>query len=466
MLRSLAVMLSAFCLTAPMGAGALTDELLTGAIIEVNVGYSGDGTAVASAIKLLGGVILIQDRALKVFVVQSPDAFGLVSSLTKRSDVRYAEVNEAVAPMDAWSSGTRWSSTTTDATRWSTTEGTATRWSGADWDATRWSEAGWDATRWSGAGWNGVSWTGVSADGSSVKILGVDPGFPYQWGLGAINAPGAWLTSIGKLNRNICVIDSGIDWTHPDLAPNMWRSTKGTYGYNFVNNSAWPMDDAGHGTHVAGIAAAVTGNGLGIAGVAQARMMAVKVLDASGVGKESSAAFALRWCADNGANIASLSLGTDKDKGVLRDGVAYAISKGVLITAAAGNDGCACKRYPAAYSGVLAVASYNNTGTRSSFSNTGSWIALSAPGENITSTYVGGYRVGSGTSQATPFVAGAAALAWGANTKLTAAKVSSILTSTAWDLGPAGKDTQFGYGGVNAHAAVDAAKVAKTSSFG
>lgn len=443
-----------------MGATALT--LAIGPTVEVNVGYSGDGNLLTSTLKTLGATILVQDPALKVIVASTTNPLGLISTLLARTDVRYAQLNEAVKLMEAAGTATRWSTISSDATRWSSTGESATRWSGSDWDATRWSEAGWDATRWSGTGWDATRWSGTTKDTSSAKFTGMDPGVPYQWGLGAINAPGAWASSVGTLNRVICVIDSGVDWTHPDIAPNMWRTTGKSLGYNFINNSAWPMDDAGHGTHVAGIAAAVTGNGVGIAGVAQARIMAVKVLDATGSGKESDAAFGLRWCADNGANIATLSLGTDKDKGVLRDGVAYARAKGLLITAAAGNEGCACLRYPAAYSGVIAVASYDRAGAHSSFSNSGAWVTLSAPGENITSTYVGAsYRVGTGTSQATPFVAGAAALAWGANVKLTAAKVSNILNTTAWDLGVNGKDAQFGYGGVNVHKAYDAAKVAK-----
>jgi subtilisin family serine protease len=273
-----------------------------------------------------------------------------------------------------------------------------------------------------------------------------------------VNAPGAWDKTVGTMNRIVCIIDSGVDYRHPDLAAHMWSAADGTHGWNYIKDNADPMDDAGHGTHVAGIAAAIGGNDEGIVGVAQEKILAVKVLDKNGNGRESDAAFALQFCADKGANVASLSLGTDKDKAVFRDGVGYALKKGLLITAAAGNEGCSCVRYPAAYAGVLAVASFGESRAHSAFSNTGSWIDISAPGEDITSTYLGGdYRVGTGTSQATPFVAGVAALAWGAKPTLTASQVASILTSTALDLGASGKDSSFGYGAVDAHKAVDAA---------
>ena len=449
--------IAAFCVTASLGASALTLSPLVSPKL-VTVGYSGTSTLLEATLGTLGATLDARDDALKVLVVKTLDPLSLISLLVKRADVRYAEMTESVYSAATGGTATRWSSLTQDATRWSSTDGSATRWSGSDWDATRWSTSGWDATRWSGSSWDATRWSGAAEDGSTDGFGAMDPGVPYQWGLGAVNAPGAWEHTVGTMNRAICVIDSGVDYNHPDLAAHVWTGPSGARGWDYVNRDADPMDDAGHGTHVAGIAAAISGNGLGVAGLAQAWIMPVKVLDASGVGKESDAAFALRWCADNGANVATLSLGTSKDKQVLRDGVAYAAQKGMLVVAAAGNEGCSCLRYPAALPGVLAVGSYGTTGARSTFSNTGSWLSLSAPGEDITSTYAGAtYRVGSGTSQATPFVAGAAALAWGVNPALTAAQVRGILTSTAWDLGPAGKDASFGYGGVDAHKAVEAA---------
>ena len=465
--RTFVAALALSVVAAPTASGLLGLPLLTKPAL-VTIGYAGSSGLLEATLGLLGATLDSRDDALKVLVVKAPDPLGLISLLLKRGDVRYAELTEKVYSAQTGGTATRWSSLSTDATRWSSTEDSATRWSGTDWEATRWSASGWDAsgwdasgwdaTRWSASGWDATRWSGEAEDGSTDGFGAMDPGVPYQWGLGAVNAPGAWSHTVGTLNRAICVIDSGVDHRHPDLAANMWSGPGGIRGHDYVNGDADPMDDAGHGTHVAGIAAAVSGNGLGVAGLAQARIMAVKVLDAHGVGRESDAAFALRWCADNGANVATLSLGTSKDKQVLRDGVDYAAQKGMLVVAAAGNEGCACPRYPAALPGVLAIASYGQTGARSSFSNTGSWVSLSGPGEDVTSTYAGGtYRVGSGTSQATPFAAGAAALAWGANPALTAAQVRSILLSTAWDLGPAGKDASHGHGGVDAHKAVEAA---------
>ena len=454
-LTPLAVVALAACLAAaPTASGLLGLPLLSTTTL-VTIGYSGSSGALETTLALLGAALDSRDDALRVLVVGTTDPLGLVSFLLKRADVRYAEVTGSVQSAQTGGTATRWSSLSADATRWSSTDGDATRWSGANWDATRWSEAGWDATRWSGSSWDATRWSGASIDGSADGYVAVDPGYPYQWGLGAVNAPGAWESTVGTGNRVLCVIDSGVDHQHPDLPA-------GIRGHDYVNRDADPMDDAGHGTHVAGVAAAVSGNGLGVAGLAQARVLAAKVLDASGTGKESDAAFALRWCADNGAHVALMSLGTSKDASVLRDGVAYAAQKGMLVVAAAGNEGCACPRYPAAYPGVLAVASFGKDGARSSFSNTGSWVSLSAPGEDVLSTYAGNaYRVGSGTSQAAPFVAGAALLAWGANPALTAAQVRGILTGTAWDLGPAGKDAGYGHGAVDAHKAVDAALAAR-----
>ncbi|MHB8604140.1 MAG: S8 family serine peptidase [Thermoplasmatota archaeon] len=454
-----------FGAAAPAGALSLAKPGL------VSVGYkAGSGSQVASLIKTLGGTIQATSSALGVDVVYTLDTASLITSLLKSSLIRYAQLDENVASASTSATATRWNTASWDATRWNwngTLTTSAMRWNGDGWNTASWggnTTLSASATRWNGAGWDTASWDGTASDGSATGYTAMDPGYPNQWGLGAINAPDAWKTTVGTMNRVICVVDTGVDYTHPDLAAHMWSASDGTHGWNYVATppNANPMDDAGHGTHVAGIAAAVSGNGLGIAGVAQEKIMAVKVLNATGSGKESDAAFGLQWCADHGANIASLSLSTPKDKGVLRDGVSYALSHGMLVVASVGNDGCACARYPAAYSGVIAVASYGIDGTHSGFSNTGSYVTLSAPGENILSLYKSGlYAVGSGTSMAAPFVAGAAALAWGANPALSASRIASILNSTAWDLGASGRDATYGYGGVNAHAALVAALAAK-----
>src|SRR5581483_3055092 len=212
-----ATMMCSMAATAPVQALSLLQPKL------VSVGYSGSPTAILGLLPLVGGTLDSRDDALGVLVVKTLDPLGLISLLTGRADVRYAQLDEAVSPSD-WSTSTKWSSATADATKWSSSSASATKWSGDDWDATKWSEAGWDATKWSGAGWDSTKWSGSAADGSTSGFGKMDPGVPYQWGLGAINAPGAWLTSVGKMNRVICIVDSGVDLAHPDLAGHLWSA--------------------------------------------------------------------------------------------------------------------------------------------------------------------------------------------------------------------------------------------------
>jgi thermitase len=284
-----------------------------------------------------------------------------------------------------------------------------------------------------------------------------DPYYGSQWGLSKIDAPAAWDAATGS-NIVIAIVDTGIDLTHPDLS----CADKLTAArWNFVANNSTPQDDNGHGTHVAGIAAACGNNGKGVAGVAWgAQLMPVKVLDSNGSGYYSDIAAGITYAVDHGARVVNLSLGGAGSGTVLADAVQYAHDHGVLVVAAAGNcaqGGSSCGNlgnpamYPAAYPTVLAVAATDSGDNWASFSEHQPYVDVAAPGVNIYSTLRGGnYGSMSGTSMATPHVSGLAALLWSLAPSLTVDQVESLMESTADDLGTPGKDDYFGYGRINA----------------
>ena len=294
-----------------------------------------------------------------------------------------------------------------------------------------------------------------------------DPSFPSQWGPPAIHATSAWDITLGSKSVVVAVVDTGVQYDHPDLSSNMWKNSDGTYGCNYVNSYSSSCgntdvnDDNGHGTHVAGIVAATIDNGIGVAGISQSSIMAVKVLGSTGSGQFSWVANGIQWAADHGANIISMSLGGGASSTLLT-AVQYAYSRGVLLVAAAGNTGygqssCGIK-YPAYYDQVIAVTAIDQNSQLASFSCTGPKAELTAPGVNIYSTYYGSrYTSMSGTSMATPFVSGVAALVWSVAPSTSRDDVRSLLDSTADDLGTVGRDNSYGYGRVNALAAVEAA---------
>jgi thermitase len=296
-----------------------------------------------------------------------------------------------------------------------------------------------------------------------------DPGYGSQWGLPKIGAPAAWDITTGGSDVTIAVVDTGIDLSHPDLS----CLGKLTSGWDFVNNDATPNDDFGHGSHVAGIAAACTNNGIGVAGVAWgARLMPVKVLNAGGGGSYEDVAIGITYAVDHDADIVNLSLGGIDESSALADAVQYAHNHGVLVVAAAGNcaqyySGSPCYGlinpiiYPAAYPTTLAVAATDSSDNPAYFSEHHPYVDVAAPGVNIYSTYYNPYN-GShtyasldGTSMATPFVSGLAALVWSMDRSLTNDQVQNIIQSTADDLGASGKDDYFGYGRINAGHALE-----------
>ncbi|MCE5238536.1 S8 family peptidase [bacterium] len=263
------------------------------------------------------------------------------------------------------------------------------------------------------------------------------------WGVDRIDAEVARAQGVTGAGVKVAVLDTGIQADHPDLAANV----KG--GANFVSTPPWKpanaskwADDNGHGTHVAGIIAAVD-NTIGVVGVApQASLYAVKALDKSGSGYLSWIIAGLQWCGANGIQVVNMSLGTASDVQSFHDACDQAHALGIKLVAAAGNENAAVS-YPAAYASVIAVAAVDRTDTRAWFSNFGPQIAVAAPGVDVFSTYLGSaYQTLSGTSMAAPHATGTLAL-----------KPDVSLTNTADDLLPAGFDVYTGYGLVDAEKA-------------
>jgi subtilisin family serine protease len=269
----------------------------------------------------------------------------------------------------------------------------------------------------------------------AAQASATDPRSTEQWALqgdAPMGIDSAWRQTTGA-NVTVAIIDSGIDLGHPDLAPNLWTNpgeipdngidddgngyVDDVHGYDFVDNDGTPQDVNGHGTHVAGIVGARGGNGIGGAGVAwQARLMAIRVLDDQARGTTAAVAVGIRYAVDNGARIVNLSLAGPTSTPDLEDAVRYAQAHGVLIVAAAGNDGAdltTSPTYPAAYGedNVLGVAATTRDGGLSSVSDYGPGADVAAPGEQILSTALGGgYEWRTGTSMAAPEVAGALVL--------------------------------------------------------
>ena len=285
-----------------------------------------------------------------------------------------------------------------------------------------------------------------------------DPYYSHQWGIPAIKADKAWDIEKGNKSVKIAIVDTGIDYTHEDIASNYVSG-----GYDWVNGDTDPWDDNGHGTHCAGIAAAVIDNGKGIAGVAQVSIMAEKVLDRYGYGSNWNVARGIVHATQSGANVISMSLGSSSFSRILQKACLYAWRKGCILVAAAGNDGVRSIDYPARFKTVICVGSIDKSNSRSSFSNYGPQMELVAPGEYILSTYPGNmYVYMSGTSMATPHVAGVAALVWSHNPTLRNRDVRIILARTADDLGTLGWDEEYGFGRVDAEEAVNVASTLST----
>ena len=317
-----------------------------------------------------------------------------------------------------------------------------------------------------------------------------DTNYMLQWHLdnavnGGIHSQAAWDISTGS-GVTVAIVDTGIAYENfrdpktnkrfykaPDLAGTCFVA-----GYDFVNNDTHPNDDHSHGTHVAGTVAQTTNNSLGVAGVAfNSCLQPIKVLGSNGSGTYANIANGIRFAADNMAKVINLSLGGPSSSQTLLDAISYAYSKGVTIVAAAGNDGTNIVSYPGAYDDfVIAVGATRFDEMLSYYSNFGPSLDVVAPGGDATVDQNGdgygdgvlqntfnpntkrtnefGYWFFQGTSQATPHVSGLAALLISKGNATTPANIRTAIQSTADDLGAPGKDDTYGWGLINAPAAL------------
>lgn len=268
-----------------------------------------------------------------------------------------------------------------------------------------------------------------------------------------IHAPEAWTKTTGANDLLIAVLDSGIDYTHEELNDGRVRTD---IDKDYVNNDDDAMDDAGHGTHVAGTIAAASNNGIGVSGVLwQAQLLPLKVCDENGACRMDAIVSAIQYAADQGARIINMSLGGNGCSSTLEAAIDYAyFEKGAVLVAAAGNEN-ALVGYPAAYEPVIAVGALDRHGQRAYFSNYGDALDLVAPGVRIFSAVLNnGYDTFSGTSMATPHVTGVAGLLLAQHPTLTNHQVRQLLFQSAVDLGEKGLDRQYGYGLVDAESAL------------
>ncbi len=257
-----------------------------------------------------------------------------------------------------------------------------------------------------------------------------------QWALPTIDAFGAWGVSEGSPTTKIAIVDTGIDTSHPDLAG------KVVDGVDIADSNNSFEDNNGHGTGVAGITAADTNNGIGIAGMCpRCSLLAVKALNADGGGTTAHLVQGITWAADHGARVINLSVGGGSSA-TLDDAVEYAWGKGAFVACAAGNGGSSTPISPAEDKDCFAVAATDSTGAKASFSNFGSWVAGAAPGVSILSTNnSGSYSFGNGTSDATPYVAGLAGLLAANETN---AAITSTICGTADQISGTGTDWRCG----------------------
>ncbi|KIO49055.1 S8 family serine peptidase [Nitrosospira sp. NpAV] len=284
----------------------------------------------------------------------------------------------------------------------------------------------------------------------SPEFVPNDPYYGSAWHLPKIGANLAWDRSQG-VGVTIAILDSGVDSAHPDLAPRM------VPGWNFHDNNSNTSDVYGHGTQVAGAAAAAGNNGIGVTSVAvQTKIMPIRVTDLSGSGYSSMIANGLIYAADRGVRVANISFANQPSRSVVVSAAQYMKSKGGLVVVAAGNNGINENFTPT--TAMIPVSATDGSDMKTSWSSYGSYVAMAAPGTGIwTTSRGGGYGAASGTSVSSPVAAGVVALIMAAKSTLLNTQVESLLYSTAVDLGAAGRDSYYGYGRVNAARAVQTA---------
>jgi len=312
-----------------------------------------------------------------------------------------------------------------------------------------------------------------------------DPLYPLQWALNNtgqdypatgrynlppgtvdsdIDAPQAWGVSAGRNDIIVAVVDTGVDYDHPDLAANMWINetelngiggvdddengyTDDIYGYDFINQDAFPRDDYGHGTHCAGIIAAEGDNAQDIAGVCwNGNIMALKFLGSGGSGDIADALKAFYYAVENGADVVSNSWVGGEYSEAMKEVIDYAYSQGVVMVASAGNNGSTNPQYPAYYDHMLSVAATDSDDQKASFSNYGTWVDIAAPGVDILSLRASGTSLGkiyddyttiaSGTSMSCPYVAGACAFILSIYPEITPDQLEEHLENSADPIDP------------------------------
>lgn len=277
-----------------------------------------------------------------------------------------------------------------------------------------------------------------------------------QWALNQVDAPEAWGYSTGR-NILIAVLDTGADLDHPDLADKV----RTDIDWDFVNDDDSADDDHGHGAHVSGIAAAATDNGIGVAGLGwEATILPLKVMDENGDGDSELLAQAIIYAAYQGADVINMSLGgAVACPTEVQSAADYAYDKGVVLVAASGNHGGSegpnAEMFPANCEHVLGIAATDSSDNHPGYSNYGNHVSVAAPGSSIYSTLMGGgYGYKSGTSMATPYVAGLAALLRARFSSYTPAQIASAILDNAEDLGATGWDKYYGCGRINAFQAL------------
>ena len=280
-----------------------------------------------------------------------------------------------------------------------------------------------------------------------------DPYYGSEWHLPKISAQNAWNTTQGS-GVTIAILDSGVNGAHPDLSAQM------VPGWNFYDNNSNTSDVFGHGTLVAGTAAAMTNNGTGVSSIAgQSKIMPIRITDTSGYGYASTIVQGLVWASDNGVRVANVSFGGAIGILSVQNAAQYMKDKGGLVIAAAGNTGTELTTTPTTT--MIPVSATDANDAIASWSSYGNFVAMSAPGVSIwTTRREGDYKTASGTSLSSPLTAGVVALMMSANTKLSSLEIENLLFSSAVDLGASGRDPYYGYGRVNAEAAVQSAVAA------
>ncbi len=291
-----------------------------------------------------------------------------------------------------------------------------------------------------------------------IQFTPNDPLFGTQYQHTQVKTPQAWDLDQGAAWVKIAILDTGVDLTHPDLAMKVGP------GFDFINNDADPSDDHGHGTHVAGLAAAATNNGIGTAGTGfNCRIMPVKVATAFGGIPTSASVSGMTFAADNGAKVINMSYGGSGASASEQAAVNYAWGKGVVLVAASGNSGVSTIFYPAGFAKVIAVGATNQNDQKAGFSNFGPWVDVAAPGVDTPSTLLGGgYGGNTGTSMSSPVAAGVVGLVWSiAGQSATPAEIRGYVESTCDNVG-----NWVFFGRVNAFAALNTVPIFIISPIG